>query len=78
MPKFNYEPASDELRARTRQIEAVCKRFNLPLIAAALQFPLLRDDCVACVTPGAKSPAEVHSNVASMNGSPSPTRSGRP
>lgn len=55
------------MRARTRQIEAVCKRFNVPLIASALQFPLLRDDCVACVIPGAKSPAEVHSNVANMN-----------
>ena len=67
IPKFNYMPASDAVRERTRKVEAVCKRHGVPLIAAALQFPLLRDDCVACVIPGAKSSAEVQGNVFNMN-----------
>ena len=38
----------------------------MPLIAAALQFPLLLPS-VAAVIPGGKSPAEVASNVELMN-----------
>lgn len=39
-PMYNYEPAGEEVLARTRRIEAVCARHAVPLIAAALQFPL--------------------------------------
>ena len=54
------------MRERTRRIEGVCKRWGVPLIAAALQYPL-RHPAVACVIPGAKNEAEVASNVALMN-----------
>jgi len=66
VPYYNYEKASDEVRARCRRIEAVCKSHGIPLIAAALQFPLLHP-VVASVIPGGKNPFEVKSNVASMN-----------
>ncbi|MDC0737790.1 aldo/keto reductase [Cognatishimia sp. SS12] len=36
---FNYAPASAEILARTRQIEAICTTHNVPLAAAAIQFP---------------------------------------
>lgn len=35
---FQYRPASEEMLEKTRQIEAVCAEFNVPLPAAALQF----------------------------------------
>jgi D-threo-aldose 1-dehydrogenase len=54
------------VRERTRRIEGVCERWGVPLIAAALQYPL-RHPAVACVIPGAKNEAEVASNVALMN-----------
>lgn len=65
-PMYNYLPASAEVRARTRRIEATCARHGVPLIAAALQYPL-RHPSVACVIPGGKNPVEVASNVALMN-----------
>ena len=65
-PMYNYTPASDEVRERTRRIEKCCTKYGVPLIAVALQYPL-RWKCVACVIPGGKSPQEVTSNVALMN-----------
>lgn len=55
-----------EIRARCRQIEAICAEFHVPLIAAAIQFPLLHP-AVTCVIPGGKNAAEVHSNTEMMN-----------
>lgn len=37
---FNYAPAASEWLARTARIEAVCAAHDVPLRAAALQFPL--------------------------------------
>eukprot|EP00939_MAST-03C_sp_MAST-3C-sp1_P004182 g4182.t1 len=65
-PYFNYQPATVAVRARTRRLEALCKRHSIPLIAAALQFPLLIP-CVCSVIPGGKSCEEVRSNVRNMN-----------
>ena len=36
---FDYRPASPALRERAASIEAVCSREDVPLAAAALQFP---------------------------------------
>lgn len=65
-PMYNYAEASEEVRERTRRIEECCKAHGVPLIAAALQYPLRRK-CVACVIPGGKSAEEVASNAALMN-----------
>ena len=37
---YNYRPASEEVRAGVRRIEAVCRRHDVPLAAAAIQFAL--------------------------------------
>jgi D-threo-aldose 1-dehydrogenase len=37
---YNYVPAPDEVILRAQRIRAVCDRFEVPLPAAALQFPL--------------------------------------
>ena len=54
------------MRAHVRKIERVCARHGVPLIAAALQFPL-RHPAVSSVIPGGASAAEVRSNVHLMN-----------
>jgi D-threo-aldose 1-dehydrogenase len=36
--KYNYAPASKEIMDKVGQIESVCKEFDVPLPAAALQF----------------------------------------
>lgn len=59
---YAYQPASEEILEKTRQIDAVCARHEVPLPAAALQFPLAHST-VASVIPGANSPAIVESNI---------------
>ncbi len=49
---YNYEPAGPAILERVAKIEAVCKRWNIPLAAAALHFPL-GHPIVASIIPGA-------------------------
>ncbi|WP_332686322.1 aldo/keto reductase [Devosia sp.] len=56
--KFNYAKAPEEIVAKVRAIDAVCQEFNVPLPAAALQFPLTHP-AVCNVLPGPRSPAEL-------------------
>jgi D-threo-aldose 1-dehydrogenase len=57
-PRFNYEPAPDRVIERVRHIEGLCERHGVPLIAAALQFPLAHPQ-VAAVIPGLGRPERV-------------------
>ena len=56
--KFNYAKAPDEIVAKVRAIDAVCREFGVPLPAAALQFPLTHP-AVCNVLPGPRSPQEL-------------------
>ena len=67
---YNYASAPPEILERVRRIEAVCVRHNVPLAAAALQFPLGHPS-VASVIPGASRPEQVRRNVAAF-GQPIP------
>jgi D-threo-aldose 1-dehydrogenase len=58
---YNYVPATAEILERVRQIEIVCKDYEVPLKAAALQFPLAHPT-VAATIPGARSVEEVEEN----------------
>jgi D-threo-aldose 1-dehydrogenase len=60
--KYNYADATPEIMERVRKIEAVCKAHDVPLAAAALQFPLGHPS-VAAVIPGAIHPDQVRQNV---------------
>jgi len=60
--RFDYRPAAPELGARVRRIAAACARWEVPLQAAALQFPF-GHPAVACVLVGCRSPAEVSDDV---------------
>lgn len=61
-PYFNYAPAPAEIVARVAAIERVCAEFDVPLPAAALQFPVAHP-AVVSVIPGARSSAEFDANL---------------
>ncbi len=60
---WNYAPAPPEMAARAAAIAAICTRHDVPLPAAALQFPLAHP-AVAAVIPGPRSAAEATENLA--------------
>ena len=62
---YNYEPAGPQILERVARIEAVCKRWNVPLAAAALQFPL-GHPIVASIIPGAIATKQVEQNLAAF------------
>ncbi len=54
---YRYQPATPEIMARVAGMETVCKRYDVPLAAAALQFPF-GHPAVVSVIPGPNSPAQ--------------------
>lgn len=60
---YNYTEVPPEVAARVRQLDAVCRGHDVPLAAAALQFPAAHP-AVVCVAPGVQSVAETTQNVA--------------
>lgn len=64
--KFDYDTASGDVLERVRSIEKVCSKYNIPLAAAALQFPLAHP-AVASVIPGAMCAEHVVRSAATMN-----------
>ena len=63
--RYNYAPAPPPIMERVARIEAICRRHDVPLAAAAIQFPLGHPR-IASIVPGAVAPAEVEANVALM------------
>ncbi|HEV2247659.1 MAG TPA: aldo/keto reductase [Terriglobia bacterium] len=59
--KFNYADAPPEIMEKVRRVEEVCARHQVPMKAAALQFPLAHP-AIASVIPGARSVAELEDN----------------
>jgi D-threo-aldose 1-dehydrogenase len=58
---YNYGAVPDEVARRAAALHEVCARHNVPLPAAAIQFPLAHP-VVAAVIPGARNAAEVASH----------------
>jgi D-threo-aldose 1-dehydrogenase len=56
---YDYDTAPPEVIDRADAIGRICDRFEVPLPAAALQFPS-REPAVGCVIAGLASPAEVN------------------
>jgi len=56
--KFNYAKAPEDIVTKVKAITAVCQNFDVPLPAAALQFPLTHP-AVCNVLPGPRSPQEL-------------------
>ncbi len=63
--KLNYRDPTPADADRIRRMESVCRAFDVPLAAAALQFPL-HHPLVASVIPGALAPEHPKRNVETM------------
>jgi D-threo-aldose 1-dehydrogenase len=63
---YNYDPAPAEIMRKVAAIETVCAQYEVPLIAAALQFPLLHPAHVS-VIPGGQTTEQMHGNMAALN-----------
>jgi D-threo-aldose 1-dehydrogenase len=61
--QYNYAPAEEPVLARVRKIEAVCKRHDVPLKAAAMQF-VLAHPMIRTNIPGTRTAAHLTENLA--------------
>ena len=59
---WNYKPAPSEIVDRVNAIRVVCDSHGVPIIAAALQFPLAHP-AVAAILPGPRSVEEFETNA---------------
>jgi D-threo-aldose 1-dehydrogenase len=62
---YGYQPASPEVLEKARKIQEVCARYDVPLGAAALQFPF-GHPAVSSVIPGPNAPEQVRGNLGWM------------
>ena len=60
---YNYQPAPPDILRRVERLQSVCDRYEVRLVDAAFQFPLLHPS-VLSVIPGGQTAAEMESNVA--------------
>ncbi|WP_306025153.1 aldo/keto reductase [Oceaniradius stylonematis] len=60
--KFDYRDAPPEIVGKVDRLAATCARFDVPLGAAALQFPM-RNEAVTSVLVGARTAEDVASSV---------------
>lgn len=63
--KYNYTAAPSEILDKTRHLKAVCDRYDVPLNAVALQFPLAHP-AVTSIVVGAVSSIEVAANIQAL------------
>ena len=70
VPRFNYAPASAQWVDKVARIEALCEAFEVPLRAAALQFPLAHA-AVEIVVVGAQT-VDQWTDAVEMMGHPVP------
>ncbi|MGN4188201.1 aldo/keto reductase [Burkholderia gladioli] len=61
--KFNYARASADVLEKVSRLSAVCARFEVPLPAAALQFPFAHPAVASCLI-GASDAAQLQQNIA--------------
>lgn len=61
-PTYGYQAPQPEIVEKVQRVRAVCERHEVPVGAAALQFPLAHPSVVS-VIPGAVSPEQVHQNI---------------
>jgi D-threo-aldose 1-dehydrogenase len=63
---FDYDTAPQGVLARRRELEELCAAHQVPLAAAAIQFPL-RHQGVSSIVVGARSPEEIAEDVRLLN-----------
>jgi len=62
-PRYMYQDAPQSMLTRARQMEAICKRYGVPLGAAALQFSL-RDRRITSTIVGISRPERLTETIA--------------
>ncbi len=62
---YGYQDAPPDVIARAQKLEALCLENDIPLRAAALQFPLAHP-LVSSVIPGSNSPSQVEQNLEAL------------
>ena len=60
--RYNYQEAEAKVLRKVAAIEVICRKYDVSLSGAALQFPLFHP-IVASVVCGADSPQQIRSNV---------------
>ncbi len=60
--RYAYQEAPPAVVARVREVTAICREYNVPLAAAALQFSL-RDPRITSTVVGMSRPERVHQTV---------------
>jgi D-threo-aldose 1-dehydrogenase len=65
-PRYAYREAGEELVERSRQLEAICARHDVPLAAAALQFSL-HDARITSTIVGLSRPERIAETIALAN-----------
>jgi D-threo-aldose 1-dehydrogenase len=63
---FWYAPAEPRIREQVRMLRTICDQYDVPLAAAALQYPY-RHDAVLGVVVGARSAQELEDDVAMLS-----------
>ncbi len=64
--RYAYQDAPQEMIEQTRKLDAICKRYNVPLAAAALQFSL-RDPRIASTVVGMSRQERLHQTIELAN-----------
>ncbi len=64
--RYNYGSVPDDMRSRAIGLQECCNDFNVPLMAAALQFPLLHP-AVCSIIPGARTARQISGNMENFN-----------
>ena len=59
---YSYAPANNEILKKVGSIEAICRKYDVPLKAASLQFPLFHP-LVTSVIPGVLDKVQVLENI---------------
>lgn len=62
-PRYVYQDAGDDILGRARELEDICRRYDVPLPAAALQLSL-RDDRIVSTVVGISEPHRVKQTLA--------------
>lgn len=64
--RYNYAEAPADMIEKAEKLRTVCDEFDVPLAAAAIQFPL-RHDQISAVVMGAQSRQHVEQNIKWFN-----------
>jgi D-threo-aldose 1-dehydrogenase len=60
--RYAYKPAPPDIMKRAARLQAICARYDLPLVAAAMRFPLSHPAVISVVA-GHQSAAELQANL---------------